>query len=168
MINTLDFWLQSSIRFEEDLSRQMKQPSTIKERINIERKMRRGCEKILLEKMENEETERMISLISDNLNQEEDPNFSKWKVDHDHLLEYYATKDLKEENILNAVQKYYCSSETLEYKLYEYIAFYFRDVLKTLDFPEKLFNISLWIERQYVTIELDHEQIETYFKEIVE
>jgi hypothetical protein len=165
-----EFLSQCSISFNEDLARRIKQEVSIKELIDIQRKMKRGWEKTLLEKMESEETERMISFISHKLTQEEDPNFSQWKIDHDNLLEYYATKDSKnvQNSVMNSVQKYYCCSETLEYKLYEYIAFYFRDLLKTFDFPEKLFNISLWIERQYVTIELDHEQIETYFSEILE
>lgn len=171
-----EFLSQCSISFNEDMATRIKQEVSIKELIDIQRKMKRGWEKTLLEKMESEETERMISFISHKLTQEEDPNFSQWKIDHDNLLEYYATKD-SDTNcvtncVTNAVQRYYCCSETLEYKLeyklYEYIAFYFRDLLKTFDFPEKLFNISLWIERQYVTIELDHEEIETYFSEIFE
>jgi hypothetical protein len=153
-----DFWSHGSLKFNQNLS---------KELINIQRKMKRGWEKTLLEEMEKKETEIMISLISHKLTQEEDSNFSEWKIEHDYLLEYYATKENTDLNaFMNSVQRYYCSSETLEYKLYEYIAFYFRDLLKTFDFPEKLFNISLWIERQYVTIDLDHEQIETYFSEI--
>ena len=154
-----DFWSHGSVKFNQDLS---------KELINIKRKIKRGWKKFLLEKMESNETERMISLISDKLTQEKDPNFSEWKIDHDNLLEYYATKENTDLNaVVNAVQKYYCCSQTLEYKLYEYIAFYFRDLLKPFDFPEKLFNISLWIERQYVTIDLDHEQIETYFTFVI-
>jgi hypothetical protein len=165
-----EFLSQGSISFNEDLARRIQQEVSIKELIDIQRKMKRGWEKTLLEEMESEETEKMISFISHKLTQEEDPNFSQWKIDHDKLLEYYATKDSKNvmNSVMNSVQKYYCYSETLEYKLYEYIAFYFRDLLKTFDFPEKLFNISLWIERQYVTIELDHEEIETYFSEIFE
>ena len=166
-----DFWSQGSISFNEDLSRRIQEEVSIKERIDIQRKMKRGWEKFLIEKMGSEETEIMINVISHKLTQEEDPNFSEWKIEHDNLLEYYATKDSVMNSVMNsiqnAVQKYYCYSETLEYKLYEYIAFYFRDLLKTFDFPEKLFNISLWIERQYATIELDHEQIETYFSEIL-
>ena len=76
-----DFWSHGSLKFNQNLS---------KELINIQRKMKRGWEKTLLEEMEKKETEIMISLISHKLTQEEDSNFSEWKIEHDYLLEYYV------------------------------------------------------------------------------